>query len=251
MSTNWQESWHRAIQYWLRQWRQWVPLAAVLTAWLWAVFMAAPRLTPFILMEFQPINSKSIATTYQDNLTSLVHQLPVLATVFVLASLAGGIVVLRLLRARVKRQGMLPEVVGAAFMAALSLFAVALVRVPLGGQYLNPLGMLVRAVLILFVFVVLVPWLFWAGPLALNGRGSFWSQILHSPKDLLFLPWTWLIGVVVGELFSASLAWTTTLNPIGTLVLAFLLVGSGLLHQSVAYYYTLSFPSNWTLKKTS
>lgn len=238
MSRAWQQSWEKALAYWQQSWKQWTPVAMVLTLWIWVIFLVARHLTPFILMQFQPINSKSLVQSYHHNLTQLVAQLPVLALVLVMCSVIGGFLTVQLLRTRRSRQtGVYRQVVSSALMTGLALLGAAVVRIPMVGPYLNPWSLALRTAVMLGIFIMLLPWCFWTGPLNTTGGRSFWEVLRQNRRDTLYLAWSWLVALVLAELLSAAIAWTTTLNILGTLVLAFLLVTSGLLLQSVAYFY--------------
>ncbi len=251
MSRNWQESWTKAVEYWAREWRRWLGVAAVTTAWLWAVFLIVPSLTPFLFMEFQPINSQSIATTYQHQLTALEQQLPLLLIVLVISAVLGVLLLIPSLRRRVPRPGLFQEVLWSGVMTVLSLLALAALRVPIGGSYLSPLPMAIRGIAVLGFAVVLIPWAFWSGPFKVCDGGAVLNQFRAQMRETLFLAWTWLLCLVMAELLSASLAWTTTSTDFGTLVLAALITGLGLLHQSVAYFYSQQANRPRALQKTS
>ena len=252
MSAKWQESWSRAVEYWSRHWREWIGIAAVMTAWLWAICLAVPSLTPFVLMEFQPINSRTIAQTYQAHLTALSHAVPILIVMLVATAVVGGGLTLWLLRKLGRRPGLAAGVCSGASTAGAALLAMALVRVPLGGQYLNPAGMALRGLVILGLFVVVVPAGFWIGPLAVRRRGTpalLWRRI---GREAWYLPWTWLLVVVLSELLSAAISWTIPIPSLGTLILSLFVVSSGILHQSVAYFYRVdAVNQSGFLQKTS
>lgn len=236
MSHTWQESWDLALAYWTDHWRQWIAVGAVVSAWMAVVFVSIPSVTPFIFMEFQPINSKTIAGTYHGELTTLGSHLTGLVVVLAATGILGTIVLTRMLRARGQR-GIVAEVVSSAFMTAVSLAAIAALRVPLSGDFLNPAPMVIRGVSLIISLVLIVPWLFWAGPLNIAAHHGFFAMMRQRGREVFFLAWTWMIALVVSELLSASLAWMTTSAVIGSVVLAILIAGIGILHQSVAYFY--------------
>lgn len=251
MDTPWQNSWARAVDFWAQAWRSWILVDAVLTAWIWAIFLAVPALMPFILMQFQPINSRSVTRTYYRNLTQLEHQLPLLAGALVVFGAAGLIATARIFKRHPGFPHVTSSIISNALMAGFSLLGSALMRMPMGGKYLDPGSMVLRVLVILAIFVVVVPALFWVGPLRLAGPLRLGTLVARGRRDVVFLPWTWLVAVVVGELLSAAIAWTANVTQIGTLVLAFILVGAGLLHQSVAYFYVRSAVTNPPAKECS
>lgn len=249
MSPRWQESWIQATAYWGDHWRQWMTVAAAVTVWLWVVFLASPQATPFLLMQFQPINDKSVVLQYHQQLTAFRAHLPVLAIAAAVIGVVGLFVVSSMLRGW--RGGQVSAVLSNALMTLLALMGVAATRVPMSGGGHSPVAEAVRWLLIGLVFVVIVPWLFWYAPTRGQGEGGFWALLRHHWRDALFLPWAWLAMVVVCELVSASFAWTTTVNDIGTFVLAVLIAGSGLLFQSVATWYAAPSGRPARLKRTS
>lgn len=237
MSADWQESWSQAVQYWSHHWRRWIGVAAVLTGWLWAICLAVPSVDPFVLMEFQPINSHTIVRTYQSELSRLSQAVPVLIGILLVTTILGGLLAVYFLRKLGRRSGIGVTVGAGAITTGVALLAMAMIRIPLGGQYLQPLDLVVRGLVILLLLAVVVPVGFWIGPLAARQSGSPLGRLRQMGRDGWYLPWTWLLAVVVGEMLSAAISWTIPVRPLGTLVLSFLVVASGMLHQSVAYFY--------------
>lgn len=255
MNRNLQASWVLATEYWSRKWKNWIAVVAVTTAWLWAVFVSVPSLIPFLFMQIKPINDPAVERTYHRELAALILHLPILAFIIVAAGIVGGLALTALMRRQHPDQtkgygGALMAVLSSAFMTGLALFGMGMMQVPIGGHQ-NPAWMAIRVLTAIIIFAVLVPWTFWHSTLRLNGRGSFWKNARSSPRTMFGLPWTWLVTMVVSEMISASFAWATTVNDIGTLVLALLIALSGLLHQSVANFYMRPSPRSGHLKKTS
>ncbi len=235
MSQHWQESWAQAAAYWGEHWRQWITVAAAITIWLWVVFLAAPQATPFLLMQFEPINDKTVVLHYHQQLTAFESHLPVLAIVAVVVGVVGLFVVSAMLRGW--RGGRVSTVLSNALMTLLALVAVAATRVPMSGGGHNPVIEGIRWLFIVVVFAVVVPWFFWYAPTRDHEARGFWALLRRDWRDAVLLPWTWLALLVICELVSASFAWTTSVNAIGTFVLAVLITASGLLFQSVATWY--------------
>lgn len=253
MSKLWQESWAASVTYWTEHWKTWMGVLAAGTLWLWLLFIVAPGTVPFVFLEIEPINDPSVARTYHSQLMAVEHQLPRMLGVLVVASIIGFIVIsqlLKRLRPSTPSGSTLGIMINSAIMMVISFVAMGAVHVPIDthGSH-GPMEL--RMAIVLVCFAIIVPWFFWRGALAYNHRPSFWSELRHRPKDLLFLPWTWLISVVVVQMASASFAWTTAVPAIGTFILALLTITSGILHQSVAYYYTRPGLLRSRLKKSS
>ncbi len=252
---HWQESWRQATEYWAAHWKSWLPVLAVLSLWFWIILLVVPSTTPFMFIQFQPINDKTVVRTYHRQLTQLLAHMPLLVIMVIATTVVGGIIVARMLRRRTGRQVALSSLwvlLGSSGMtAALSFMAMAAVEVPLSSTGGSLLSEIVRGIIALAVLVIAVPYAFWAGTLKLNRRGSFWMALRSQRRDTLFLPWTWLLGLVAVQMLSASFAWTTTVNAIGTLLLSVFTMGCGLLFQSVAYFYTRPGVVQDHLRKTS
>lgn len=253
MSQDWQRSWSRATDYWQHHWKRWMAVLAAAALWIWIVLLAVPQLTPFIFMEIQPINDKSVARSDHQQFTQLVSHWHILALALVVTGILGGIVVGRLvagLRELAPQRGMGWGIWGSAAALVLASAAMGSVRIPLGSS--NPGMAAVRGLALLVVFIVIVPWTFWQGSLRAGGGPGFWSQLRTRPRDTLFLPWTWLVTMVCIQMLSDSIAWTTTVSVLGTLVWSVLAVASGLLHQSVAFSYRRNpVNSGQELRRTS
>ncbi len=250
MNNAWQKSWGQSWEYWRVKWRAWVGVAIAASLWMWILLLAVPQVVPFAFMEFQPINDKIVVQTYHRQLTALLHHLPVLLGVGGGMAVIGLIVLPRLFP--VKRRALHVVVFGGLTMV-FSYAGMAAMRVPISGPHHPAVDVGIRMVAVLLIFIVLVPWMLWRGAAVASGGGghTFWWQIRHEWRETLFLPWTWLVLLLMIQMIAASFAWTTTVNAIGTLLMAVFTVVAGMVCESVAYFYQRPSFGPVKLKRTS
>lgn len=249
LNNAWQESWIQSWAYWRAEWRAWLRVAIAASLWMWILLLAVPQVVPFAFMAFQPINDKVVVQTYHRQLTALLHHLPMLVAIGGGLTVIGLLVVPRLFP--VKRRAL--HVV---FLGGLSLVfsyaGMAAMRVPLSGPHHPTVDVGIRIASVLLLFLVLVPWTLWRGAAVARGEGrTFWWQIRHEWRETLFLPWTWLLLLVMIQMIAASFAWTTTVNAIGSLLMAVFTVVAGMICESVAYFYHRPSLGPVKLKRTS
>ncbi|NMP20853.1 hypothetical protein [Sulfobacillus harzensis] len=248
MNAKWQVSWTRAWDYWRDEWRRWIPVLAASTLWIWIILLAVPQVVPFAFMEFQPINDKVVVQTYHRQVTALIHHMPELLIVGAVITVLGLVVVPRLFPTK---RGATSTVLWSGMGLVLSYAGMAAMRVPISGPDHPPALVAIRALVVAGLFIVVVPWTMWKSALGIHGGERFWHLLRTQWRETLFLPWTWLAVLVMVQMLAASFAWTTTVNAVGSFVVALLTVVAGMVCMSVAYLYSQPQPGPAQLQKSS